>query len=215
VFNNLQSSDDRNATTLYLDAEEQQMLAGQTYTATFKPETMDALQFTLQLTGLEIIGTDLDATMFALHKTAMTVAIDKPKPFTVTFRATRNGTLSKMLTVTSNITRASAFRGDARSEVALRFANATAAQVGFALYQNEPNPFSERTVIRFDLPKATKATLRVYDELGRTLYTTTSDYAAGDHTIALTKEHVTAKGVLFYTLTTPDASATMQMVRMD
>jgi Secretion system C-terminal sorting domain len=38
---------------------------------------------------------------------------------------------------------------------------------GFVLNQNYPNPFNPETTIRFDLPASGRATLELYDMLGR------------------------------------------------
>ena len=55
-------------------------------------------------------------------------------------------------------------------DVALRFDGKTIAGVGFELYQNQPNPFVNKTMVGFHLPEATEATLTVYDEAGRMVY---------------------------------------------
>ncbi|HAW80501.1 MAG TPA: hypothetical protein DCX27_12800 [Balneola sp.] len=38
---------------------------------------------------------------------------------------------------------------------------------GFALSQNYPNPFNPSTLIRYDIPVASKVEISVYDALGR------------------------------------------------
>ena len=71
---------------------------------------------------------------------------------------------------------------------------------GFALYQNEPNPFGRSTTIRFQLPESTSATLSVFDAEGRVLYRQTADYGQGSHAITLGKEQIGSAGLLFYKL---------------
>ncbi len=71
---------------------------------------------------------------------------------------------------------------------------------GFALFQNEPNPFGSNTRIRFELPEYTTATLSVWDASGRVLYRQTDDYAPGIHSVNLGKENLGTPGVLFYKL---------------
>ncbi len=71
---------------------------------------------------------------------------------------------------------------------------------GFALYQNEPNPFGRSTTIRFQLPESTSATLSVFDAEGRVLYRQTADYGQGSHAITLEKEQIGSAGLLFYKL---------------
>ncbi len=100
--------------------------------------------------------------------------------------------------------------------MALRFNNngvSTIAGVGFELYQNAPNPFISKTTVGFHLPEATAATLTVYDETGRVLYTTTGDFAKGYNAITLDRASIKANGVLYYKLATDTDSATKKMLQ--
>jgi hypothetical protein len=119
---------------------------------------------------------------------------------------------------------ASAWHADYRPErVLLAFSPVTEAQqrgetsregVGFELYQNEPNPFKDKTVIGFQLPAAAAATLTVYDERGRVLYTQKGDYGKGYNAMVLDRTLLKTSGVMYYTLETETASATRKMVQM-
>lgn len=71
---------------------------------------------------------------------------------------------------------------------------------GFALYQNEPNPFGNSTAIRFQLPEPATATLSVFDAGGRIVHRQTADYGSGMHTITLEKDRFASPGILFYKL---------------
>ena len=123
-----------------------------------------------------------------------------------------------MLGVSSRITRAEGYDlNNSRLDVALRFrspAGMTMSGVGFELYQNQPNPFVNKTVIGFHLPAATSATLTVYDENGRTVYTQKGDFAKGYNAIALERAMVNATSMLYYTLETPTESATQKMIQV-
>jgi pimeloyl-ACP methyl ester carboxylesterase len=60
----------------------------------------------------------------------------------------------------------------------------TGTPTGFALEQNQPNPFSIRTTIAFDLPAASRARVEVFDMLGRHIRTLAErDLPAGHHGI--------------------------------
>ena len=163
-----------------------------------------------------------DHENFAVFGDAITTSWDAPTTFkgkasyTVTFTATKSGKLSEMLSVSSRITKVLAFDSANKMNVAFRFSNggnSTIAGVGFELYQNAPNPFVNKTFVGFHLPEAISATLSVYDETGRVLYTTTGDFGKGYNAIALDRTTLNANGVLYYKLETTTDSATKKMIQ--
>lgn len=85
---------------------------------------------------------------------------------------------------------------------------------GFALYQNEPNPFNNNTIIRFKLSENTSATLSVFDPEGRLLYRQAADYSAGMHTVQLEQAQLPVSGVLFYKLEAGKHLAWRKMIRI-
>ena len=97
--------------------------------------------------------------------------------------------------------------------MALRFNGQTIAGVGFELYQNQPNPWVGRTQVGFHLPVAATATLTVYDETGRVLFTQKGDFAKGYNAISLDRNLINTTGVLYYKLETATDSATKKMIQ--
>jgi hypothetical protein len=70
-----------------------------------------------------------------------------------------------------------------------------ALPAAFALQRNQPNPFAERTTIRFALPVASRIRLEVFDLLGRRVRTLANGpYDAGEHEISWDRRN--ARGAL-------------------
>ena len=89
----------------------------------------------------------------------------------------------------------------------------TDEQEPFQLFQNRPNPFSDETAIGFYLPEAGAATLTIFDESGRMIYTAKGEYAKGDHSVTVSKSMLgNASGLLYYRVTTEHDSATRKMI---
>jgi hypothetical protein len=219
VANSLMVTNDRTNGTLLFDVNDRNVKAGEEVEVTFKAaDKTQGYQMTLNLNGLtvsDIVGSDrVTANNFGVFADALTVSIDGADAFTVKFRATKTGKLSEMLSVSSRITKAEGYNlTDGRMEVALRFDGKTIAGVGFELYQNQPNPFVNKTAIGFHLPEATTATLTVYDETGRVVFTQKGDYAKGYNAISLDRALLSTTGVLYYTLETAADSATKKMIQ--
>ncbi|MCW5921711.1 MAG: hypothetical protein KIS77_05160 [Saprospiraceae bacterium] len=223
IPSSLLSGDDRTAGTLLFDVDDRELRAGELATVTFRAaERVQGWQFTLNLSGLEVAsieeGEKVRASNFGVFADALTTSVDgDAAEFSVTFRAARAGRLSEMLGVSSRITRAEAYSlSSDRMEVALRFngaGGATIAGVGFELYQNQPNPFVNKTVIGFHLPEAADATLTVFDESGRLLFVQKGSFAKGHNAIAVDRALLGTSGLMYYKLETSTDSATKKMVQ--
>lgn len=82
----------------------------------------------------------------------------------------------------------------------------------YALYNNYPNPFNPSTVIKFDLPKASNVTLKVYDVVGREVQTLVSkDMAAGTHMVNFNATKLSS-GIYFYKIEAGSFVQTKKMI---
>jgi hypothetical protein len=221
IANSFMSADDRTAGTLLFDVANREVKAGEEFTVNFTAsEAVLGYQFTMNFNNLAVVdvvpGSDMSMDNFAVFADAITTSFDGKVAgeFGVKFRAQADGMLSDMVGVSSRITKAEAYNtGAERLDVAFRFDGTTIAGVGFELYQNTPNPFVNKTMIGFHLPEATEATLSIYDETGRMIYTQTGDFAKGYNAITIDRGMLNTTGMLYYKVETAKESATRKMIQ--
>jgi subtilisin family serine protease len=85
----------------------------------------------------------------------------------------------------------------------------------YQLFQNYPNPFNPSTTIRFQIPKATKVTLRLFNLVGEELITLVDEVkepGVYNVKIDLSKFNGLSSGVLFYQLKTNEFISTKKMI---
>jgi hypothetical protein len=87
----------------------------------------------------------------------------------------------------------------------------------YQLLQNYPNPFNPETKIRFELPKTSRVTLKIYNVLGQEVATlVNTDMKAGYHLVKWNGRNQfgipVASGIYFYKLETPEFSKIMKMM---
>jgi hypothetical protein len=194
---------------------------GNTQTVTFGSAELAGFQGTFQLaSGLEVVGvssSSSQATAFNLEQSANgLIAVSHfgaDETFTVELRSTVDGKLSELITLNDRITVAEGYTETGATNLNLSFTNVGTTVEVFELGQNSPNPFTATTMIQFELPSAAKATLTIQDIQGRVILSRTIDAAAGMNAATLeSKELKGATGVLMYTLTAGDFTATKKMV---
>jgi hypothetical protein len=176
-------------------------------------------------------GDSSDGGSDAMHRVATTSVATASVAttdvlFSLVLRATADQPLREALSISSRYTAAEAYpsvladispeRGEEVFDLGIEFTNGWNIAAEFELYQNTPNPFAAATLIGFNLPEDATATVTINDASGRVLTIIKGDYAAGYNTINVTKQMIQgATGVLSYTVTSGEFTATKQMIVVD
>lgn len=239
VPNATAGADDRTIVgDLVFNVADQQLNAGETYEVAFKADNFDAIhgyQFSLNYNEavLEFANvkagnlTNLNESNFGLtllekgvittswtNQVAQSVARNAAI-FHLTFTAKADALLSEVINISSQYTRAEAYDGNLDlMDVQIRFDEANVTNT-FRLYQNTPNPFKATTLIGFELPAATSATLNIYDVSGKLLKTVEGDYEKGYNEVSIEKSDLQASGVIYYRLMTGEFEAIKKMMIVD
>ncbi|MFN0035948.1 MAG: cohesin domain-containing protein, partial [Saprospiraceae bacterium] len=146
---------------------------------------------------------------------------DNETLFSLTFKALENvSNLSNVLHSSSDITEALAIgQGGDSMPIDFEFVSSVATgeveSKAFALYQNQPNPFTAETNISFRLPEAGRATLRVFSAEGRVVKMVVGEFAEGINSITFRKDELGSNGVFYYELETPKFSDRKKMILID
>ena len=223
---------------LNFQLQDASMVAGEEYTVDFKASDfakMMGYQFTLNfdidaVEIVDVVAGSLDAN-FGLSmidegvittnwsSTEAASLTNDAVVFSVTVKAKTAAQLSNSVNVNSRYTVAEAYNQNLELlNIGLNFNSedgfATLSN-NFDLYQNQPNPFREATVIGFHLPEAGTATLSIYDVSGKVLKLIEGDYAKGYNQVSVIRSELAGSGVLYYQLDTENDSATRKMIIVD
>ncbi len=90
--------------------------------------------------------------------------------------------------------------------------NAVQANEQFTLFQNEPNPFSTQTRIRFDLNRSNEVKFLIFDIKGQLIYTFKEFFLEGNHTVTIDRNKLPWSGTYFFTMQTNEYSLTNKMI---
>jgi len=224
VANATMQAEERSVGEAYFDLQDRFVTAGETIAVPFRSaQDLLGFQFTLSHPAFTLLdveeSTAVSAQNFGTFEGATTVSIQDAQQFTLRFKAHQSGNLSDLLSVSGAVTRAEAYTAQtvaqkAKLSVALRFDGQKVSSVGFELYQNQPNPFVNRTAIGFYLPAAAEATLSVLDEAGRLVYQQKGQFPQGSNSISLDRALINTSGVLYYKLETATDGATRKMIQV-
>jgi hypothetical protein len=215
----------RTAGTLDINAADATLKAGQEYSVEFNAadlKNVQGYQFALNLDKRKVELVDIvygvakaeNFGVFASEGIITTSWNSEAKQgalFTLVLRAKADAQLSNTLSLNRIVAPEAYNANNDQLDLALKF-NAAVVSNGFELKQNAPNPFNGETLISFNLPKATAATLTISDVTGRILKSVRATYAKGLNQLTLKASDLNASGVLYYTLEADDFTATKKMI---
>jgi hypothetical protein len=137
--------------------------------------------------------------------------------FGLTFRVLSNGALSDMIDVSSDLTDAEAYNAEGDIlDIDLQFTDhqgIAPAAVEFELLENRPNPFTDVTTVSFISPRASEATITIYDVTGVVVEEYVVNAQVGRNDVEI--RDIQAKGVLYCQVSTDEFSATRKMIRIE
>ncbi len=218
----------RSKETMFLELEDMDLVAGETYTIPIKgigDQKLTGYQFTLKdnQSTLEFIrvnsrqlseqnvGLINDGTLTASYHGLQYFQVEDLS-FELTFTARQNARLSNVLNIQSNPTPSEAYNEQLEAMgIEFQFITNPTLQVK----QNQPNPFSEWTTIGFDVPVTGFVELEVTDLTGKQLYTLQNEYPKGYNEIQINRSDITGSGVLYYHIKTAVGSTTNKMIVID
>ncbi|MBP8725908.1 MAG: T9SS type A sorting domain-containing protein, partial [Saprospiraceae bacterium] len=230
----------RNNGSLNLEIEQGQTVAGELYRVEFKSSNFNEIagyQFTLRFDrqalsfeGIESGELKMDDSNFGTNRigegilttswnnnVAQSVNANSTL-FSLVFRASANGSIDKMLAITSDVTAAEAYDAGLNAkdvDLGVRTERGVQESGVFELYQNTPNPFAKETVISYRLPEAGAVKLSIYDVTGKVLRVYDAQGVKGLNTIKVQRTDFNAGGVLYYQLDAANHTATRRMVVID
>lgn len=186
-------------------------IEGYQFTLEFDPSALEFVRIEEGLAGEENFN-----TRQAKEGVIMTSWIDEgmigESLFGLVFKKKSDAPLKNLITISSKVTAAEAYKNSTLIDVNLQFEEVV-ENTDIILLQNTPNPFQESTLIEFNLPTAGTATLVVQDALGKIVYTQSGDFEAGYQQFTIHKNNLASTAqVFYYTLQTETASITKQMV---
>ncbi|MBK8389823.1 MAG: T9SS type A sorting domain-containing protein [Saprospiraceae bacterium] len=224
------STGTRSAKVVKFNIDEQTVKAGEVVNVAVRAENFSEVfgyQFTTELSGMTVEGVEsgaitVDEAMYAnvakgkftmswTDVNGATVANDAVL-FTLKMRANTATNLSSAVSMSSSVTEAEAYVGTDLEVASAKLEVRGGANKGFALSQNEPNPFKAETNVTFSVPTATQVTFRVYDVTGKVLMNRNINANKGENVITLNKTDINASGVVYYQIESGDFTATKKMV---
>ncbi|KXK38077.1 MAG: T9SS type A sorting domain-containing protein [Saprospiraceae bacterium] len=183
-------------------------------------------QYTLNLNNASFVGIEkgvldiTDENIWIKTPDQMTLSYSEALPisasqndvlFTLVVRADQLAQLKDVIHLNSDFTDAEyydkAFNvGDV--QLLVNNSNFSAVQ----LHQNMPNPFSDETVISFEVAEAQPISLTFYDLSGKVLGKYEMQAVPGNNIMRLTKDMLGVSGTVFYSLQAADAVISKKMI---
>ena len=208
-----------------LDYEDQLLKEGDVVELGLKSTTSElyGYQMTLEIPGFEVLdvkGAQFDEAQTAVFDDKLTIShagiskLGDGEILTIRLRAQTPGWIAERIRVSSDITKAEAYLGQNLRVVDINTTSQN-QESSFYLYQNQPNPFKAFTEIGFDLPSNEMVRLEFFDVSGKRLRVINHNGVKGYNKVKVDRSSLNGGGVIYYTLTTKEHTATKHMIMIE
>lgn len=215
----------------YLNAENVMLKAGETTKIVLNAEDVNdvfGLQFTLNVKDASLVDIFVgqerlsDDHIAAISNQMFTVSwnglqsLSGTELITLVVKADKNIFAADAIALHSGVTAAEMYTSEMLNtqKLNLRF-NGAETDNQFAVFQNEPNPFQDKTYVQYILPESGIATLSVYDVTGKLLYTASQQAEKGINTFPISRSELSSHGVMIYTIESGSYSASKKMIGLE
>ena len=135
--------------------------------------------------------------------------------FYLKFVALSAGRISRNLNINSKITEAEIYIEENNEiktqQLGIEYRNSSEVKT-LIVNQNVPNPFSETTLISFELPETETVVFSVFDVTGKILYQNSKEFDRGYNEIEIGKKDINTTGIVYYKLEAGQNSVIKKMI---
>lgn len=223
----------RNNPAFELLFHDQVITEGQSFTLEVKAAddfSLSGMQFALDLKGLRIKsvhGNNIKITNehFVLDDSELKVSWSEPVAiegkqgdilFTLHLVAQKSGLLSDLVSLNATTLQPEAYVNEDLDVMPIQFTSQrNSLTQSTKLYQNEPNPFSESTHIKFDLEKSGNVQMTFFDISGRVIHSINNEYVKGQHIVEISSDEIgVVKGLIICQLESEGYLEVIKLVRL-
>lgn len=141
------------------------------------------------------------------------VDLDKGKPlFYLLIRSTRAAALNSLLYLNNKKLMPEVYTENGTADLNVSFRSVEKQAQSFELLQNQPNPFSEQTVIKFHLPEALDGVLNVSDGSGKQVLQIERTFNKGWNEIPIKSNELNGAGIYYYQVIAGPFKASKKMI---
>ena len=221
--------ENRSGNKKYMVLDELELLRGETYEIPVylsENAELSGMQFELLIDNADILAIssnllEITNANYRIQGNSVKVSwngiadikLDNEIPLmSITVTANEDAHLAKSMALKNSILTPEMYVDNEISEIEVKFRNVVGE---FALHQNIPNPFSDKTVIGFDLPDANDYNLLIYDITGKTIKEISGNGVSGYNSVSVSKKDLGGSGVFYYRLKSGDNTDTRKMILIE
>jgi Secretion system C-terminal sorting domain/Dockerin type I domain len=230
AIGNINENSLENRNVVSLSTDDVMMINGTSQSITFaaSADKIHGMQFTLDLKNAKLndimIGSkkvgDNNIAQIAPNKYVVSWNTISPvagqELITINLTPTKEAMVSEIVSINSTSIGSEIYAGDdiKVSKIVTKFSGRTTNNE-FEVFQNEPNPFNESTIITFNLPEASSTSLKVYDVNGKLIYTRNGSFGPGMNSFTINKSELPSLGVMMYQIESGQFTVTKKMIGLE